>query len=269
MRRVRRTAVGGICALLLSSGVVLAAQGTQLDPALCDPDQNTFTTTIDNTYFPLAAGMQWVLSGQEQGTSIGLRITVTGETETFYKGRDRVTTLEVEELEWADENQDGIVDPTEELIEVSLNYYAQTNDATVCYFGELVDIYEGGEVVSHEGAWRADDPGNAPGIFMPADPAEGMTFKQELAPGIAEDTATIVSIGQTVAVPAGTFTNTLKVRDFNPLDGSRGTKVYAPAVGIIRDGPLDLISTSPWPRRRSAAPGRSTAHVLRLRPAVG
>jgi hypothetical protein len=42
-------------------------------------------------------------------------------------------------------------------------------------------------------------------------------------------------------VPAGTFANTITVRDFNPLDGSRGTKVYAPSVGLIVDGPLALI----------------------------
>jgi hypothetical protein len=28
----------------------------------------------------------------------------------------------------------------------------------------------------------------------------------------------------------------------NPLDGSKGIKVDAPDVGIIRDGPLDLLS---------------------------
>jgi hypothetical protein len=31
------------------------------------------------------------------------------------------------------------------------------------------------------------------------------------------------------------------VRDFNPLDGSKGFKVYARNVGIIVDGPLSLI----------------------------
>jgi hypothetical protein len=113
--------------------------------------------------------------------------------------------------------------------------------ARFCYFGEAVDIYEAGVVVSHEGAWRADARGNAPGIFMPADPQVGMTYQQEVAPGIAEDQATILSRGKSVTVPAGTFADTLKLRDFNPLDGSRGVKVYAPSVGIIVDGPLSLV----------------------------
>ena len=71
-----------------------------------------------------------------------------------------------------------------------------------------------------------------------------MTFLQESAPGIAEDKATIVRSGRTVEVPAGTFTDTITVRDFNPLDGSKGTKVYARGVGLIQDGPLGLLSVT-------------------------
>jgi len=39
------------------------------------------------------------------------------------------------------------------LIEVSQNFFAQADDGTVYYFGELVDTYGGGSVVSHEGSW--------------------------------------------------------------------------------------------------------------------
>jgi hypothetical protein len=126
-------------------------------------------------------------------------------------------------------------------IEVSTNFFAQTQDGTVCYFGEQVDIYENGVVVSHEGSWRADDPGNAPGIFMPAEPQVGMTYQQEVAPGVAEDEATITRRGA-ATVSGVTFEDTITVRDFNPLDGSKGTKVYAAGIGIIRDGPLDVVS---------------------------
>ena len=246
MRLQRAVTTGATLAaiLLIASmpAVGAPASTTQLDLALCAPRQNTFSLDIDNAYFPLPVGQQWVYRGTEQGQTIGLRITVLNETENFYSGRRTVTTRVVEELEWEDANANGVVDADETLIEVSRNFFAQTQDGTVCYFGEEVDIYEDGVVVSHEGTWRADDRGNAPGIFMPADPRPGMTFQQEAAPGIAEDTATVVRRGRTVTVPAGTFTNTITVRDFNPLDGSRGTKIYAPGVGLIVDGPLDLIS---------------------------
>src|SRR4029450_13919432 len=90
--------------------------------------------------------------------------------------------------------------------------------------------------VSHEGVWRADTRGNAPGIFMPADPQDGMTFQQEAAPGVAEDTATIIDVGRTVKTPAGTFTDTIRVCDFNPLDRSKGVKAYQRGVGVVQSG---------------------------------
>ena len=234
-----------VAALVLAPGTATGAPpGTPLDPALCAPDQNTFSLNIDNAYFPLRVGRVWVYTGKEQGQTIGLRITVLDETERFYSGQDRIITRVVEELEWEDADGDGMVDDDELVIEVSRNYYAQTQDGTVCYFGEDVDIFNEDGTVTHEGAWRADDPGNAPGIFMPANPAVGMTFRQESAPGVAEDEATIVRSGSTVRVPAGTFTDTITVRDFNPLDRSKGTKVYAPRVGLIQDGPLTLVRVS-------------------------
>jgi hypothetical protein len=252
-----KRALTAVLAPLALTALLLApssASGATLPLSLCDPQQNTFSVTIDNPFDPLPVGQQWVYSGHEQGQTIGLQITVLGKTENFYSGRNKVTTRVVEELEWEDADGDGIVDDDEFVIERSLNYYAQTQDnpatpqnegGTVCYFGEDVDIFHEDGTVTHEGAWRADDPGNAPGIFMPANPAVGDTFQQEVAPGIAQDEATIVRAGSTVRVPAGTFTDTITVRDFNPLDGSRGTKVYARNVGLVRDGPLDLISYSP------------------------
>src|SRR3984893_3086434 len=52
--------------------------------------------------------------------------------------------------------------------EVSRNYYAiskRTN--SVSYFGEEVDMYKNGKVVSHEGAWLAGTGGARFGLMMP------------------------------------------------------------------------------------------------------
>jgi hypothetical protein len=232
-----------LVAVLLTPRFALAApQTTPLPLALCAPE-NTFTLNIDNDYFPLPVGRVWVYTGKEQGQNVGLRVTVLDATVTFhFGGGQNITTRVVREEEWADTNANGVIDPGEQLIEVSLNYFAQTAGGTVCYFGENVDIYEDGQVVSYEGSWRADGrrglPGSAPGIFMPAAPAPGLTFQQEVAPGVAEDQATITRTG--TATVDGTVANTITVRDFNPLDGSKGTKVYAEGVGLIQDGPLRL-----------------------------
>jgi hypothetical protein len=257
MTHVRRNTVWRgtvlcLVALLLTPHLAFAApQGPPLPLSLCAPAQNAFTLDINNLYFPLPVGQVWAYSGKEQGQNVQLQITVLDATETFhFGGGQNVTTRVVEEVEWTDTNANGVIDRPGELIEVSLNYFAQTEADTVCYFGENVDIYEDGQIVSNEGAWRADGrkglTGTAPGIFMPSNPLEtvGMTFQQEVAPDIAMDEATIVRTGSTVTVPAGTFSDAITVRDFNPLDGSKGTKVYAPDVGLVRDGPLDLIRYS-------------------------
>ena len=205
--------------------------------SLCAPGRNDFTTDVDNPFFPLPRGQQWVYVGVEEDTGEppGLQITVLRGRETFYQGTHHIRTVRMEEQEWIDTNGDGVVDEDEELIEVSVNYFAQTEAGTVCYFGEDVDIYEGGEIVSHEGAWRADNPGNAPGIFIPADPEVGMTFQMEVAPRVAEDMATIVAEDEPVETPARTFTNTIIVEESTPLEpGSTGTKAYASEWGSFR-----------------------------------
>ncbi len=228
-------------ALAVGAGPSSGAGSANLDPALCAPGKNTFTLAIDNSYFPLPVGRRWVFTGSENGSGVGLRITVLNVTKSLFRGPKRVTTRVIEEREWADANRNGRVDSGEDLIEVSRNYFAQTQRGTVCYFGEVVDIYDGGVVASHGGSWRADARGNAPGIYMPARPKVGMKFEQEIAPGVAEDTATVIASGVRTKVPAGTFRDTILLRDRNPLDGSTGEKTYAPGVGLVIDGPVRLI----------------------------
>ncbi|NIS28433.1 MAG: hypothetical protein GWN07_00005, partial [Actinobacteria bacterium] len=129
-----------------------------------------------------------------------------------------------------------------ELIEISRNFYAGTEDGTVCYFGEDVDIFENGRIVSQEGAWRADAPGNFPGIIMPANPRTGQTFPIEGAPGVAEDFGDVVAVNAPVDVPAGSFTRTVRIRETDPLEPDFDFKVFARDVGIVVDGPLSLVS---------------------------
>lgn len=207
---------------------LVTKKSSELDISICDPAAGPFSLKITNPYFPLAKGNVRLLKGVEDGAKLRLRITVLDETEVVAGVKTRV----VEEKEW----EDG------ELIEVSRNFFVQAPDGTVCYYGEDVDMYENGQVVSHEGAWRAGEGDNRPGIIMPANPAVGMTYVQEVAPGIAEDQAEIVSIGETVTIPAGTYKNTLFTRETTPLEpGSESFKRYAPGVGLIVDNVVELV----------------------------
>lgn len=236
MRRptfARSMAVAGFAAAVLLSSPG-GAQAATLDPALCAPT-NTFTADVTNHYFPLPTGRVWVLTGVDEGINIGFRVAVGG-TEPFYNGT--VMTRVVQETEWEDTNSDGIQQPSERLIEDSTNYFAQTvPGGTVCYFGE--EVFIPGAPDPNAGRWRADEPNSAPGIQMPAAPKPGMEYAQEIAPNAA-DRGKIVGSGS-VTTPAGTFSNTVRVRESNPLEGGKGGyKVYAYDVGLVVDGSLSL-----------------------------
>ncbi len=104
-----------------------SAKGENLDLSQCTPNQNRFTLQIDNSFFPLPVGQQWVLVGEEDGETIGLQITVLNKREPLFKNMtNEVITFVVEESEWEDTNGDGLIGPNENLVEVSLNYFSQT-----------------------------------------------------------------------------------------------------------------------------------------------
>ncbi len=105
------------------------------------------------------------------------------------------------------------------------------------YFGELVDNYENGQFKDHNGQWLSGEGTNQPGIMMPATPELGRTYRQENAPGIAEDEATVQAIDAAVNVPTGSYTGCLKTRDVNPLDPEAlvESKFYCPGVGLARE----------------------------------
>ena len=224
------------CGVLIAGLAACADDGTPTFSRAIDFDLShcafgqPFTLETKNEWFPLDVGRQWVLEGKEGSTLVHVTITVLDQTEAV----GGVTTRVVEERELAD----GAV------IEVSRNYYAVAADATVCYFGEAVDIYENGTIVAHDGAWRADEGDNVPGVFMPGAPEEGMRFQMEGAPGIAVDEARIVS-SNGVTTDAGTFPETIRIRESNPLDHSVGFKVFARGVGLVIDGPAELTGYSP------------------------
>ena len=195
----------------------------RLDVRRCAPGPG-FTVVSTNPWFPLDVGRQLVLEGEEEGETLTNVVTVLNVTRTI----QGVVTRVVEEREFLNG----------ELSEVTWNYHVQAPDGSICYYGEDVDVYTDAGI-THEGAWC---PGgdNQPGIFMPADPKPGMEYQNEVAPGIALDEARIVGAGPTT-VPFGRFEETIRIREFDPLTGDKDHKVHARGVGIIVDGPLELI----------------------------
>ena len=184
----------------------------------------TMETTGSNQYFILEPGFQLVLEG---GMEL-LVITVLDEVVEV----DGIQTRVVEERE----SKNG------ELIEVSRNFFAiceRTKD--VFYFGEEVDMYQGGQVANHSGAWRSGEGDARFGLIMPGTPLVGMKYYQEIAPDVAMDRAEIISLDETFNTPAGKFSKSLKIKEgtaLNPLEMEY--KTYAPGIGLIQDQSLLL-----------------------------
>ena len=178
-----------------------------------------------NPYFILEPGYTLLLEGGD----LQLIITVLNETRMV----DGVETRVVEEQE----AKGG------KLIEVSRNYFA-INERTkdVFYFGEDVDIYKDGKVVSHAGAWLSGVNDAKFGLMMPGQVALNASFYNEIAPGVAMDRVEIVGISETVKTPAGEYTNCVKVKETTPLQPFvTDYKYYAPGIGIVQDGVLKLV----------------------------
>ncbi len=229
--------------LIVAIGFVALAVG---DPAAAGDLEFTTDFPLDtckfkasgrNPHFSLKSGYQLLLEGLDEGEIVTLQITVLTKKQTIkfdYNGEEvKVKTRVVEEREWADG----------ELIEVSRNFFARckrTND--IYYFGEDVDIYEDGEIVSHEGAWRAGVDGALPGLIMPGSFLLGSRYFQELAPEVALDRAENVEMGLTMKTLAGTFEDCVVVFEDSALEPDADSeKIYCPGVGLVLDDELELI----------------------------
>jgi len=200
---------------------------------------NGFSSEGTNPYFVLTPGFQLTLEGKEKKENVHLTITVLDTTKTFNdldiggEGVTNVTTRVVEERE----TRDGL------LAEVSRNYFAICNRTnSVFYFGEDVDIYDatGKTVISHDGSWLPGQYDARAGIVMPGVILLGGKYFQEVAPGVALDRAEILSMTEALQTPAGVFENCLKTKETSALERGTAYKFYAPGIGLIKDGTLEL-----------------------------
>ena len=225
MRRALWLAVPLVVIVLIGVGLFAACArfGDWTSVFLVEKDE--LLSVGRNPYFILEPGYRLVL----EGDGAQLIITVLNET----KKVDGVETRVVEERE----TKGG------KLVEVARNYFAiskRTND--VFYFGEDVDMYKDGKIANHDGSWLSGVNGSKFGLMMPGRVLLHSRYYQEVAPNIAMDRATIVSVTETVKTPAGEFKNCVKVEETSPL--SRFTteyKYYAPGIGMVSDGEMNLV----------------------------
>jgi hypothetical protein len=216
-----------LLALLAGAAVAELPAGA---PVFSDP------LDFDNEFFPFQPGGVKVYIGRDEGEKTAVVDLYLQETRSFQLEGEPVECAVLQETEF----EAGLIK------EISLNYFAEADDGSVYYFGEVVDNYEDGEVVSHEGSWlvggptRESDPDDAatalvPALFMPADPEVGDQWKPEDLFPFVDETATVVAEEKKVSVYAGKFEGTLKVEETSALSTGVGTKWYAPGAGLVLD----------------------------------
>jgi hypothetical protein len=198
------------------SGLPQGSEAVELDPA-------SFTADIDNPYWPMEPGTRWTYREiDEEGKELVVVVTVSTETKNLANGitarvvRDTVT-------------EDG------ELIEDTLDWYAQDAEGNVWYMGEDTAEFEDGKLKTKAGSWEAGVDGALPGIMVPADPVDGMKYRQEYYAGEAEDNGEVLSVGEQVEIPPDHYyTDALLTKDTNALEPKvLEYKLYAPDVGPV------------------------------------
>ncbi|MFD7311088.1 hypothetical protein [Promicromonospora sp. NPDC059942] len=199
-----------------------AGAGLPQSDAPADVDPADLTTEIDNEYWPMEPGTQWVYrETDEKGQELRVVVTVTSETKEIADGstarvvRDTVTRRG-------------------EVVEDTFDWYAQDPDGTIWYLGEDTVEFENGKVTTTEGSFEAGLDGALAGVIMPADPAVGMTYRQEFYRGEAEDNGAVLSLDEQAEVPAGHYDDALLTKDTSTIEPDvLEYKLYAPGVGPV------------------------------------
>jgi hypothetical protein len=207
-RTITAAALLAFASVLIPSGAARAGtcpielpQGGE--PVTLDP--GGFVELIDNPYWPMTPGTRWVYRETDaEGARQTIRVRVTAETRQILG----ITATVVHDVA----REGG------ELLEDTLDWYAQDACGNVWYLGEDTKAYGAGGSVSTVGSWEAGVDGAQPGVIVPADPQVGATYRQEYYAGSAEDGATILSLDEQVEVPFGHFVDVMLTKEFTPLE---------------------------------------------------
>ena len=207
----------------------LAASATLLAACSATPsasgsiDPANFASKIDNPWLPMAPGTTLTYEGTKDDQAAVDTFEITAETRvvagvTCVVVRDTLTL-------------------SGKLEEKTEDWYVQDKQGNVWYFGEKTAVYdEAGNVTDTSGSWEAGVDGAIPGIFMPAAPQIGQSFRQEYLAGVAEDHFVILLLSAPVTTPFQAFDKALITAEWTPLEPDvLSEKAYVKGIGVVSE----------------------------------
>jgi hypothetical protein len=182
-----------------------------------------YVVRVDNPWFPLTPGTTLVYRGTEDEEHLRDVITVTDRTKVIQGARCTV----VEDRLYRDGR----------LAERTTDWYAQDTQGNVWYFGEeTAELDKKGNVTSTDGSWEAGVDGAEAGIFMPAHPKVGQSFRQEYSKGHAEDHFRILSLNASVKTPYTSSGHAMRTKEWTPLEPDVvDNRLYVRGVGTVKE----------------------------------
>jgi hypothetical protein len=192
---------------------------------------------ITNPYLPITKFHRCELAGNDEGQHLRIVRTLLDRTEPFTYAGQSLNAAVV---------RDRVVDvKAHQLIEKTIDYFAQDDAGAVYYLGEDVNEYKRGKLVTHEGQWRLGRDTQVAGILMPASPKVGDVFKSEDVPGIIEETSNVIALGGKSTIDGHKYSNVLRIReDVTAPTTETEFKRYAPGTGVVTEanGGVKLVS---------------------------
>lgn len=216
----------------LSSAPVIAQTGKAPQKKFEDFDRNNFdrSATVDNKWFPMKPGMQYVHKGFTQDgkrrVPHRLVMTVTDLTKVI----NGVRAVVVWEVDYK----------ADKMIEQELVFFAQDKAGNVWHLGQLRETFDDEEFVGGR-AFLVGTDGAGAGIMMMAKPQGGTpSYSQGYAPPPFNwtDRGKVDQVGQKTCVPAGCYEDVVVIAESSEGEGpdAEQLKYHAPGIGFVRVG---------------------------------
>jgi hypothetical protein len=233
---MRSALVAGLSVLMLAAcaerrpeSTTPEASAAQVTPSDFDPADFDPSSPVDNRWFPLTPGTEFVYEGQalDDGELIERKVIATVTDMTKEVAGVRVVVA------WERDYTDG------ELEESELAFWAQDGDGNVWHLGEYPEEYDDGILLKSPG-WIAGEHGARAGIQMMAEPTLGtLSYEQGYAPPPLNwvDRGRTFDVGVETCVAVDCYEGVLVIEEFERTKpGASQLKYYAPGVGNVRVG---------------------------------